>query len=113
MLYTWKLVASQMAIRTFCDADTVILKLLFDIEQILEMLGAADSLLLRLQRIRATANERMRLARQKKERDSKQDVAIGRERTWHSNSSENDPFLRESMDDPYGGLKLVPESYKD
>lgn len=115
MLYSWKLVASQMSLRTFCDADTVILKLLFDIEQILELLGGRDPLMLRLQQIRATANERMRLARQRKERDSAQDVPMGRERTWHSNSSESadGPSIRESMDDPYGGLKLVPDSYRD
>lgn len=115
MLYSWKLVASQMSLRTFCDADTVILKLLFDIEQILELLGGRDPLMLRLQQIRATANERMRLARQRKERDSAQDVPMGRERTWHSNSSESadGPSIRESMDDPYGGLKLVPDSYRE
>ncbi|KAE8453493.1 hypothetical protein EG329_010354 [Mollisiaceae sp. DMI_Dod_QoI] len=116
MLYNWKLVANQMAIRTFCDADTVILKLLFDIEQILELLGARDPLLLRLQQIRATANERMRLARQRKDRDSAgQDAPMGRERTWHSHSSDSAECnsLRESMDDPYGGMKLVPDSYRE
>jgi hypothetical protein len=65
MLYNWKQVASFMAIRTFCDADTVILKLLFDVEQILELLGARDPILARLQQIRATSNETMRVARAK------------------------------------------------
>lgn len=61
-LYSWKQVASFMAIRTFCDADTIILKLLFDIEQILELLGAKEPILLRLQQIRASSTETMRVA---------------------------------------------------
>jgi hypothetical protein len=52
-----------MAIRTFCDADTIILKLLFDIEQILELLGAKEPILLRLQQIRASSTETIRVAR--------------------------------------------------
>jgi len=62
-LYSWKQVASFMAIRTFCDADSIILKLLFDIEQILELLGAKEPILLRLQQIRASSIETMRVAR--------------------------------------------------
>jgi hypothetical protein len=64
-LYSWKQVASFMAIRTFCDADTIILKLLFDIEQILELLGAKEPILLRLQQIRASSIETMRVGRAK------------------------------------------------
>lgn len=113
MLYTWKMVASQMAIRTFCNADTIILKLLFDIEMIIELLGARDAILLRLQQIRSAANERMRLARQQKDNENTQDNPAGRDRNWHNNSSEDGPSMRTSMDDPYGGLKLVPDSYRE
>ena len=62
-LYSWRQVASFMTLRTFCDADTVILKLLFDIEQVLNLLGAREPLLLRLHQIRASAIETMRVAR--------------------------------------------------
>ncbi|KIN01439.1 hypothetical protein OIDMADRAFT_80996, partial [Oidiodendron maius Zn] len=67
MLYNWKQVASLLSIRTFCSADTLITKLLFDTEQVLELLGAAEPLMLRLQQIRATANQNIRSARQNKE----------------------------------------------
>jgi len=67
MLYNWRQVASLMAVRTFCNADTIVLKLLFDIEQILELLGAGDPMLYRLQQLRLSANEMIRVVRQKKE----------------------------------------------
>jgi hypothetical protein len=76
-LYNWRQVASFMALRTFCDADTIILKLLFDIEQILELLGAREPLLLRLQQIRASAIETMRVAR------ANDPSFTGREPTWN------------------------------
>ncbi len=108
MLYNWRQVANLMAIRTFCDADTVILKLLFDIEQILELLGAREPILLRLQQIRASANEMMRVTRQKTQSN------IGhREPTWNSQSSTDSSSRSQSIDDPYGGLKLVPEFYME
>lgn len=118
MLYNWKQVASMMAIRTFCDADTVILKLLFDVEQILELLGGAEAIMLRLQQIRATANEMMRLARQRKEARTSaqvtgQPATPGRAATWLSQSSNGTPSRGPSIDvDPYGGMKLVPDAYK-
>ena len=109
MLYNWKQVASSMAIRTFCDADTVILKLLFDIEQILELLGAGEPILLRLQQIRASANEMMRVARGKSQNQNGL-----REQTWNSHSSTTDSTSRsQSTDDSYGGMKLVPESFNE
>ncbi|KAH9224493.1 hypothetical protein DL95DRAFT_452248 [Leptodontidium sp. 2 PMI_412] len=119
MLYNWKQVASLMSIRTFCDADTVILKLLFDVEQILELLGGAEAIMLRLQQIRATSNEMMRLARQRKvAQNNPQDAAggatPGRAATWLSQSSNAASSRGPSIDaDPYGGMKLVPESYNE
>lgn len=107
MLYNWRQVASLMTIRTFCDADTVILKLLFDVEQILELLGAREPILLRLQQIRASANERMRVARA-----NSQANRTSRDPTWNSQSSTAPSSREQSMDDPYGGLKLVPGSYE-
>lgn len=66
MLYNWKQVASTMAIRTFCTADTVILKLIFDIQQILEILGAPHAIMLRLHQIRAEVNEIIGVAKKKR-----------------------------------------------
>ncbi len=119
MLYNWKQVASMMAIRTFCDADTVMLKLLFDVEQILELLGGAEAIMLRLQQIRVTANDMMRLARQRKEaRKSAQGISQpatpGRAATWLNQSSNGTPSRGPSIDvDPYGGMKLVPDAYQE
>jgi hypothetical protein len=113
MLYNWKHVAALMAVRTLCNADTVILKLLFDIEQILELLGAREPVMLRLQQIRSTANETMRLERQRRNGNSiSQNVVLGRE-TWSTRSStDNNAATRgHSIDDPYGSMKLVSDVY--
>jgi hypothetical protein len=108
MLYNWKQVANLMSIRTFCTADTVLLKLLFDIEQMLELLGAGEPILLRLQQIRASANEMMRLARHKKEVEmGVQTVHRGRQMAWNAHASTGSGSLTGSVDE-YGGLKLVP-----
>ncbi|RDW85725.1 hypothetical protein BP5796_04050 [Coleophoma crateriformis] len=66
MLYNWKQVANQMAIRTFCDTDPIILKLLFDIENILELLGAGEPFMLRLQQISTGVKGTIHAARQNK-----------------------------------------------
>lgn len=115
MLYNWKQVASQMSIRTFCSADTVILKLLFDIEQILELLGAGEGIMLRLQQIRASANETMRVARQKKDaKIETQSIGRGAEMAWSvRDSNSTDGSSRSHGNDTYGGLKLVPDSYTE
>ena len=113
MLYNWKQVAQLMLIRTFCNADTVILKLLFDIEQILDLLGAVEPMMIRLQQIRATATEMMRLSRQSKDsKASSQRSFRGRGRDPPRNSESSVGSNLYGMDDPYGGMKLVPDSYK-
>ncbi|RKF57271.1 hypothetical protein OnM2_075015 [Erysiphe neolycopersici] len=55
MLCNWKKIATLMAIRTFCNADTIIFRILFDAEQVLEFLGASNTVILRLQQIRNSA----------------------------------------------------------
>jgi len=115
MLYNWKQVANQMSIRTFCSADTVILKLLFDIEQILDLLGAGEGIMFRLQQIRASANGAVRVALQ--QQDAKiegQNIPRGAEMARSirdSNSTEGSS--RSHGNDAYGGLKLVPDSYAE
>jgi hypothetical protein len=112
MLYNWKQVANVMLIRTFCNADTVILKLLFDIEQILELLGAVEPMMVRLHQIRATATEMMRIARNSKNSNANSQHSFrGREPPRVSESSASSTLY--SVDDPYGGLKLVPDSYTE
>ena len=140
MLYNWKQVSNLMAIRTFCNADTVILKLIFDIEQILELLGATEPILLRLQHIRAQASQSMRVAHRKEnDKPSSQQYggskAIDGSMSTDNSTSQRYRGLQEqakdnrsstasalsattrsgatdkSFDDPYGGMKLVPDYY--
>ena len=113
MLYNWKVVASHMAIRTFCNADTVILKLLFDIEQILELLGGVDGILLRLQDIRLSVNEMVHISRRNRERKSAEEILDGRDVSHDNRHTSEDFTRREGSGNPYGGLKLVPDFYAD
>ncbi|KAF7891109.1 uncharacterized protein EAF02_001434 [Botrytis sinoallii] len=101
MLYNWKQVASLMSIRTFCNADTVLLKLVFDVEQILELIGGSEQIMFRLQHLRLSINEAIRVA--KVERSTSRN---GREKGWEPQLSSNI-----SHSDPYEGRKLVPEHY--
>ena len=114
MLYNWKQVANVMAVRTFCNADTILLKLLFDIEQILELLGAGEPMMVRLQQIRAAASENMRIARHNKDvKDTVQSFSRGRNVAWNARSLAGSTTETKTLDDPYGGLKLVPDSYAE
>ncbi|KAH8684901.1 hypothetical protein BGZ60DRAFT_524098 [Tricladium varicosporioides] len=116
MLYNWRQVAGQLAIRTFCSADTVILKLLFDIEQILELLGAAEPIMLRVQQIRVRVRELMEEVRNKREgRASSQMYPESQQKARDSESSSITRSRSGSgpTDDPYSGLKLVPDNYRE
>ncbi|TGO32905.1 hypothetical protein BHYA_0280g00100 [Botrytis hyacinthi] len=99
MLYNWKQVASLMSIRTFCNADTVLLKLVFDVEQILELIGGSEQIMFRLQHLRLSINEAIRVA--KVERTTPRN---GHEKQWEPQLSSSIPHS-----DPYEGMKLVPE----
>lgn len=63
MLYSWKQAGPILSLHTFCTPDTVFMKLLFDVGQILEFLGATDTLSYRMQQLRAESSERIRMAR--------------------------------------------------
>jgi hypothetical protein len=43
MLYNWKVLSKEMAVRTFCAPDSVVRKHMHDIHQILDLLGAPRS----------------------------------------------------------------------
>ena len=112
MLYNWKQVASLMSIRTFCSADTVIMKLLFDIEQVLELLGAAEPLMLRLQQIRATANQKIRNGRHNKEiKEAIQTHSQTRQINLDARNPDGSARYDPAKEEEYGGMKLVPDSY--
>lgn len=145
MLYNWKQVANTMAVRTFSDADTVILKLLFDIEQILELLGATEAMMLQLHQIRFQVHESIRIARgrennnqanrsyehRQEQSEDRHPSAIARSLvsdeavTQKSRAHQGTTFdnrssgatrsvaTERSFDDPYGGMKLVPDGYAE
>jgi hypothetical protein len=102
MLYNWKQVASHMVVRTFCNADTVILKLLFDIRQILELLGATEGIMLRHQSIRMSVNTRVHNSRMKME-NNYASVGGGNSAWKLRDHAETLPAGNDSMD-TYGGF---------
>ncbi|CAG8981553.1 hypothetical protein HYALB_00013939 [Hymenoscyphus albidus] len=112
MLYAWKGVATKMAIRTFCDADTVLKKLIFDIEQILELLGAVDSIMIRIQQLREKINLLIRVARESTNSGATSQGFTSSEGRSHP-SYDSRRSGEKSLDDPYGGLKLVPDHYRE
>ncbi|KAI9803402.1 MAG: hypothetical protein M1833_000921 [Piccolia ochrophora] len=89
MLYNWKTIAKEMAVRTFCYPDTVVRKHMHDLHKILEMLGAPLSTFLAFQDIQVKALRTMRdIQRKREERAAMQ---VGVERRW-------DPPQRVSSD---------------
>lgn len=60
MMQSWKTLAREMAVRTFCTPDSVIRKHLHDIYKILEMLGAPLVTFLAFQEIQIKALKTMR-----------------------------------------------------
>ena len=108
MLYNWKQVASVMAVRTFCSPDTVILKLLFDIEQVLELLGGVEPIMLRLQQIRGTMSEMMRVARLKK---GAEEIPQARPKINNSTASHSVSSRITSTDDGHRGRKMSSDMY--
>lgn len=102
MLYNWKQVASHMVIRTFCNADTVILKLLFDIGQILELLGATEGILLRHQSIRMSVNARVHSSRMKS--NNTQSVVGGGNSAWKQQEPTEQVHAGTESSDVYGGF---------
>lgn len=81
MMYNWKIVAKEMAVRTFCTPDSVIRKHMHDVYKILEMLGAPLVTFLAFQEIQVKALKIMREEQQK--RDEAELVQYGVERVWN------------------------------
>ena len=80
MMYNWKVLAKEIAVRTFCTPDSVIRKHLHDIYKILELLGAPLTTFLAFQEIQVKALKTMR--EQQKQRDERERMQYGVERAW-------------------------------
>ncbi|KAI9847642.1 MAG: hypothetical protein M1838_000818 [Thelocarpon superellum] len=86
MLYNWKTVAKEMAVRTFCTPDTVIRKHLHDIYLILELLGAPLSTFLAFQEIQLRTLKTIR--EEQARRDAQAQIQYGVERAWRPPTAE-------------------------
>ncbi|KAL6719333.1 hypothetical protein ACLMJK_003572 [Lecanora helva] len=80
MMQSWKTLAKEMSIRTFCTPDIVIKKQMHDLYKILEMLGAPLVTFLAFQEIQVKALRIMEDEQQKKK--DYQAVKFGIERRW-------------------------------
>jgi len=74
-MYSWKVMAKEMSVRTFCTPDSVLRKHLHDAHKVLEMLGAGLHVFLSLQELQVEALKEItnkgkeRLARQHKRKE--------------------------------------------
>ena len=80
MMQSWKTLAREMSVRTFCAPDSMIKKHMHDCYKILEMLGAPLVTFLAFQEIQAKALKIMREEQDKKRQY--ENVQFGVERRW-------------------------------
>ena len=80
MMLSWKSMAKEMSVRTFCTPDSVVRKHMHDCYKILEMLGAPMVTFLAFQEIQVRALATMR--DEQRRRDELEAVKFGVERRW-------------------------------
>lgn len=80
MMQSWKALAREMAVRTFCTPDSVIKRHMHDCYKILEMLGAPLVTFLAFQEIQVKALAIMKEEQQK--RDEYAAIKFGVEKKW-------------------------------
>lgn len=80
MMFSWRSMAKEMSVRTFCTPDSVVRKHMHDCYKILEMLGAPLVTFLAFQEIQVRALATMR--NEQKRRDELESVKFGVERRW-------------------------------
>ena len=99
MMQSWKSLAREMAVRTFCAPDSVIRKHLHDTYKILEMLGAPVVTFMAFQEIQLKAMKVMR--EEQRRRDEREAIKFGVEKKWEP--PERSPRLVErlEMENPF------------
>ncbi|KAL8930976.1 MAG: hypothetical protein Q9208_000077 [Pyrenodesmia sp. 3 TL-2023] len=80
MMNSWKTLAKEMSVRTFCTGDSTIRKQIQDIYKILELLGAPMVTFMAFQQIQVKILKIMREKQQ--ERDEREAIKFGIERKW-------------------------------
>lgn len=91
MMHAWKHLGKDMSIRTFCTPDSVVRKHMFDINKLLEMLGAPDVMVQAYQEVESAT--RTLLNQRSKEREDSMEMTGGVERAWEPKL--NEVFLDE------------------
>lgn len=80
MMNSWKTLAKEMSVRTFCTGDSTIRKQIQDIYKILELLGAPMVTFMAFQQIQLKTLKTMR--EKQKRRDECEAIKYGVERNW-------------------------------
>lgn len=97
MMQSWKALAKEMSVRTFCTPDSVIRKQMHDCYRILEMLGAPLVTFLAFQEIQLKALKIMRDEQQK--RDEYEAIKFGVEKRWEPAKMINSEL--ENLENPF------------
>jgi hypothetical protein len=110
VLSSWETVAKQMTVRTHCDRDFILWKLVHDVRQILEILGAEDATMLCVQGIESKVMMRMKNEEQQKAYSSQpsNDFAFGMGITPEHMVQPN----RGHYTQPYDNVNLVLDGHR-
>jgi len=98
MMQSWKALAKEMSVRTFCTPDSVIRKQMHDCYRILEMLGAPLVTFLAFQEIQVKTLNIMKNEQQKRDEDGS--IKFGVEKRWDPISKANYVDSR-NLDNPF------------
>ncbi|KAI9809772.1 MAG: hypothetical protein M1825_000205 [Sarcosagium campestre] len=105
MLQSWKSMAKEMQVRTFCYPDSVVRKHLHGIYKLLEMLGAPLTTFLAFQDMQLRVLRTMRDARRRSD-EARDRALVGVERAWEPVPKPVDPVamqleaeMRETIDE--------------
>ncbi|KAL9030828.1 MAG: hypothetical protein Q9196_001082 [Gyalolechia fulgens] len=104
MMNSWKTLAKEMSVRTFCTGDSTIRKQIQDIYKILELLGAPMVTFMAFQQIQVRVLKIMR--EQQKVRDEQEATKYGVERKWEPpggfgprNSTDSEAYINPFSDE--------------
>ena len=102
MMQSWKSLAKEMSVRTFCTPDSVVRKHMFDCYKILEMLGAPMATFIAFQGIQVKALAIMREGQ--RWRDNYQSRQFGVEKPWEPENGFGSRFngRGEGLENPFG-----------
>ena len=99
MMQSWKALAREMSVRTFCTPDSVMRKQMHDCYKILEMLGAPLVTFLAFQELQVKALKIMR--QEQKKRDEYEAIKFGVEKKWEPPMRESKEGKVEELENPF------------